>query len=31
MGAVNGVIAGVFFYDVMGKSAEVDATARWTT
>lgn len=27
MGAVNGVIAGVFFYDVMGKSAEVDATS----
>ena len=27
MGAVNGVIAGVFFYDVMGKSAAVDATS----
>lgn len=27
MGTVNGVIAGVFFYDVMGKSAEVDATS----
>ena len=27
MGAINGVIAGVFFYDVMGKSAAVDATS----